>query len=334
MTDNLSNTFIPSVLMGDPTETLLNSLRSRGDNSDTGRWLSTLVDNALEIATHGDAEQPITDNDLDTMIRWVGKLFDEFELYRIEFNQKASGTDFIVVASPLSLDNLSSANDSFEAHLSTRYWSLAFDASTRKLNIFLIPAELVLAFTSNKIHDTDYKPFISFVPRRHRDEYYWMVDNQLISFEMLPKLAKELFGDLISVASGNISEQEFFDNSPNGADAAAQSEAAMAATDRSFELETAGVSSESGGTDRLKSADAESSPTSSVANRESAAGKELFALCDNFSTALNREMQSVIGYAGTQPDNVELLLKCKQVLIELEALRAMTVQTSEKLRTI
>jgi hypothetical protein len=192
----------------------------------------------------------------------------------------------------------------------------------------------VLEFTSNKIHDTDYKPFISFVPRRHRDEYYWMVDNQLISFEMLPKLAKELFGDLISVASGNISEQEFFDNSPGGADAAAQVEAVIAATDRSFELEIPGGSSKSGGTDLPKFADAESSPTNSLAKRDSAAGNEIFALCDHFSTALNREMQSVIDYASTQPDNVELLLKCKQVLIELEALRAMTVQTTEKLRTI
>lgn len=32
---------------------------------------------------------------------------------------------------------------------------------------------------------------------------------------MLPKLAKELSGDLIKVASGHVSEEEFFSNAPN-----------------------------------------------------------------------------------------------------------------------
>lgn len=351
---------IPSYLMGDASETLLN-IKQRGDDSETGSWLSSLVNDALEIAAHGDAEEPINDEDVDVMVRWVAQLFNEFELYKIGFNKKAAGSDLIVNASPLHLESLSATNDRFEGHISTRFWSLAFDASTRKLDVYLIPADLVLAFTTNRIDETEYTPFITFTPRRQAGEYYWFVDQQRITYNMLPKLAKELFGDLIKVASGNVTEEEFFAKSVNEA-AAAEHEAALPPTDRSYESDPASaavfesankssagsfagsVGSVRGSVGSAKDvAESASAPAaagasddadSSKSQRDTALPEEFFQMCTRFSNSLDNEMKAVIEFARNHPEDIELLKNCKQILIEMDALRVASVETSKKLRAL
>lgn len=311
---------VPSYLVGDPTETLLN-IKSRGDDSETGTWLASLVNDALEIAAHGDAEQPVTDADLDLMVRWVAEIFNEFELYKIEFNKKAVGSDLIVDASPLNLDALSPSHDHFEAHLSTRHWSLAFDASTRKLDVYLIPAEFLLAFTTS--HDqSQYKPFLTFIPRRHRDQYYWSVEDRTVTFELLPKLAKELFSDLIKVASGNISEEEFFSSAPNGVAEAAQRAAEIATTDRSYDV------------DRYDSIVPVANDALPSTFGNQALTDLFFARCAEFSSSLESEMQAVIEYAKIQPNNVEVLQNCKKIITELDSLRTVVNDVSSRLRQI
>jgi hypothetical protein len=335
--ENSQDNSVPSVLLGDVSETMLNSLKRRSDNSDTGRWLSGLVDHALDVGAKGESEQPVTIMDLDTMIRWVGKLFNEFELYKIEFNQKAVGTDLIVASSPVNLENLSASNDSFEAHLSTRYWSMAFDASTRKLDVYLIPAELLLAFTTNRINDMDYKPFISFTPRRLNEEYYWTVDQQLITFDMLPKLAKELFGDLINVASGTIKEDEVYRSSSTEAPSPETDPNASASADRSYEMETPSASvfeSENGGTDLLKFEDPTHPATPAFKESATDLSHNILAICEHYLGSIDREMQSVIEFARARPDDVDELITCKQILIELGSLREATAQTVEKMRAL
>ncbi|MBS1956331.1 MAG: hypothetical protein JST89_19245 [Cyanobacteria bacterium SZAS-4] len=360
---------VPSYLMGDASETLFH-IKQRGDDSETGNWLSSLVNDALEIAAHGDAEEPVNDEDVDLMVRWVAQIFNEFELYKIEFNKKASGSDLIVNASALNLGNLSPSNDRFEGHLSTRFWSLAFDASTRKLDVYLIPADLVLAFTTNRIDETEYTPFITFTPRRQMGEYFWSVNQQRITFDMLPKLAKELFGDLIKVASGNVTEEEFFNNASH--ETAVQEIAPP--TDRSYESDPASAAvfesaaksgagslgagfvgsvkpvgsvraavtvgsevaadTKGGGVAPGDSSDEFSAPPEIQSPRSSALTEEFFQMCSTFSTSLDSEMKAVIEFARNNPEDIELLKNCKQILIEMDALRVSSLETAKKLRAL
>ncbi|MFN8554284.1 MAG: hypothetical protein U0103_22640 [Candidatus Obscuribacterales bacterium] len=348
---------VPSYLVGDPTETLLN-IKSRGDDSETGTWLASLVNDALEIAAHGDAEQPVTDADLEVMVKWVAEIFNEFELYKIEFNKKAAGSDLIVDASPLNLDSLSATNDHFEAHLSTRYWSLAFDASTRKLDVYLIPAELLLAFTTNRIDESEYRPFLTFTPRRHRDQYHWSFEERTITFAMLPKLAKELFGDLIKVASGHISEDELVSNASNGVAEAALIEAEVATTDRSYDVDrhdsivpgpdgasvpnvragaqvrTEGNEGNGGNAGNAGNGCFEEQEPASASIRTKALKDSFFARCAEFSHGLESEMQAVIAYAKMQPNDVAMLQNCKQIITEIEKLRTTVVDVSGRLRRL
>ncbi|HEY9678510.1 MAG TPA: hypothetical protein V6C76_10905 [Drouetiella sp.] len=352
--DNSADNAVPSILLGDSAETIYHSLNRGGDDTDTGRWLTSLVSDALEIAAHGDAEQAVSEDDINTMVRWVAQIFNEFELYKIEFNSKAVGSDLTLSSSALNLDALSSTNDHFEGHLSTRFWSLAFDASTRKLDVYLIPAELLLAFTTNRIKDTEYKPFITFLPRRHSDQYYWSVENRQITFDMLPQLAKELFGDLIRVASGNVTENEFFESAPNHAAQRAQEEAASV-TDRSFEkskgqskydqqsdsrlIDASSVfanKSESGATEAQTgdAQDQRANETEQLSPRQTALTNHVFELCNRFSDSLDIEMREIIEFAKSGPENVALLLHCKKILTELDALRVVTNRTVENLQQL
>jgi hypothetical protein len=318
--------------MGDASETLLH-LKNRSDDSETGNWIKSLVTDALEIAAHGDAEQQVQDQDVELMVKWVAQIFNEFELYKIEFNKNAAGTDLVVDASPLNLENLSATNDHFEAHLSTRYWTLAFDASTRKLDIYLIPSQLLLAFTTNTIDESEYQPFITFTPRRHSDEYYWFVDDRWITFDMLPKLAKELFGDLIQVASGNISEEEFRKNTPNEVNLAAERAAEIAATDRSYEAGSTDIPDPAFGGTPIQGEQPET-VRPPMGSRETALTEAFFQKCMEFSNYLDSEMHAVIEFAKLHPENAELLQNCKVILTEMDSLRVASNESADKLRKL
>jgi len=86
------------------SDTALDELR-RTHGSDTGRWLRTLVDSAIDpAAVSSEESHRIEENDLQLMIRWVGRLFDEFELYTLEFNRNTAGTDLIISTSAPNLE--------------------------------------------------------------------------------------------------------------------------------------------------------------------------------------------------------------------------------------
>jgi len=192
-----------------PSETALTELR-RTHGCDTSRWLRSLVDQAIERggSSHEDHHR-IEENDLQLMIKWIGRLFDEFELYTVEFNRDTAGTDLIISTSQPNLENTSVENDNFGAHLSTRFWTVAFAATSDIVHIYMIPAEHILAFTSNRL-DERYRPFITIQANRQFNQYCWMIGNQAISWEMLPDLARELFGDLVNLASGRIDESDLY----------------------------------------------------------------------------------------------------------------------------
>lgn len=301
----------------------MQALKGSRSQSDTGQWLRGLVDEALDNGNQL-FDQSVPENDLELMVKWMGKLFDEFELYALEFNRNAAGTDLIVTCSPVNLENTTPENDVFEAHVSTRFWALAFDASSKKVDVYLMPATLLLAFTTNRIEETEYKPFITIQATRHVDRYFWTIDQQLITFEMLAKLARELFGDLIKVASGNMKETEVYGTT--GDDASSGIAAAAAATDsvdRTYEPDATTASFEAAtGTDLLKPHYGDSSLTA-----------QFWLSCENITNAIAREIEHVKA-AEQKSGDLSAIVNCKKTLIELESFRLAAHDAINKLRTI
>ncbi len=208
---------------------ILDTLRLRR-GSETAKWLNTLEDqitpsysantssqSGLNSSTAANIQarpDEILLNEkvmIDTAIRGLDKIFDEFELYALEFNRNAKGTDLMVTCTrPIkNMDN----NDkciSYAGHLSTRLWAMVVRGCTTRVEVFVIPSELLLAFSIHSMNETGYQPLLVVESEWHGSNPVWHIEKNIITLEQVPILAKELFGDLIRVASGQMSEKELF----------------------------------------------------------------------------------------------------------------------------
>ena len=157
------------------------------------------------------------------VLEWLEKMFDHFERYASRFNEKARGTDLIVNYSrPLGADkvnnqdlrdsngNAPSIDSVYEGHLSTRFWAMLFRGSLGKIEVFVIPAEVLLGFSTHQISESAYSPLLTIESDWQNGQLKWHIAQTVISIEQVPLLAKELFGDLVRVASGQMSESELF----------------------------------------------------------------------------------------------------------------------------
>lgn len=78
------------------------------------------------------------------------------------------------------------------------------------INVFIFPAEGLLGFSLHKIDETVYNPLLVIESSWKEDELIWHIDGTAVTRQQIPLLAKELFGDLIRVASGQMDETELF----------------------------------------------------------------------------------------------------------------------------
>jgi hypothetical protein len=102
------------------------------------------------------------------------------------------------------------ANDclTYAGHIATQLWALVVRGCATKVEIFIIPAELLIAFSINSTDESGYEPLVVIESAWRDKEVIWHVQNNIITADQIPSLAKELFGDLIKVASGQVTESE------------------------------------------------------------------------------------------------------------------------------
>ncbi len=156
---------------------------------------------------------------LSTAVKGLDIIFNEFEKYASQFNLTAEGTDFIVSCThPIkrthSSDHIYAEADEtglcYAGHLSTRFWALVVRGSASRVEVFIIPAELLLGFSVESTDESGYKPLLVIEAEWREGKLVWHMDQTIITLAVLPNLAKELFGDLIRVATGQMTESELF----------------------------------------------------------------------------------------------------------------------------
>ena len=82
--------------------------------------------------------------------------------------------------------------------------------------MYLLPAGMVLAFDTEQLSDSQYPPFMEVLHSKADSKAAWTIDGEAAPLEAIPHLARELFGDLIRVASGVMSDSDLFaDNNDN-----------------------------------------------------------------------------------------------------------------------
>lgn len=213
------------------SHSILDNLRLRR-GSETAKWLNTLESeishSSLSPVSNSSGTASVTllqpypatqsgsvvlDEQamIDKAIRGLDKIFDEFELYAFQFNHTAQGTDFVVsYTRPIKNLNNDGICVSYAGNLSTRLWAMVVRGCASKVEVYVVPAELLLAFSIHTMGDSGYKPLLTVEAEWSNGEPIWHIEKTIITIEQIPMLAKELFGDLIRIATGQMSEAELF----------------------------------------------------------------------------------------------------------------------------
>jgi hypothetical protein len=149
---------------------------------------------------------------------WLDALFSEFELFADQFNASALGTNLhVVIMRPKktfrTVDRRDPSSERYEftcyqGHLTTHTWALLARSYFDTLQIFIVPQEKVLGLELNSIGTIP--PFMELKSAVNGDQVAWALNGKVLALEMISPIARELFGDLVRVASGSMHESELF----------------------------------------------------------------------------------------------------------------------------
>jgi hypothetical protein len=150
---------------------------------------------------------------------WIEALFQEFVRQAQSFNNTANDQNLRVSVSlpvyklehsPFVTYDTDAKISVFKGHISTLQWGLLVQGYASKIEVYVVPADALLNFTFNDVRDRGVKPFVTIDSAQVDGKLEWHIENETISFDKLPLLAKELFGDLIRVATGKMNDGELF----------------------------------------------------------------------------------------------------------------------------
>lgn len=186
---------------------------------ETGRWLKSLTaqeDQSKATEEWQKAQTQAADAFEETR-RWMEALFNEFASLTYAFNQNAVGTDLSVsMERPQVIEKRDETvwykpvTRSYQGRLASRYWSLVVRGDEKRIGVFLFPAEMTIGFKSGHYSEEELPPFLVAEAASVGGRSTWKIQGEEASGAMAAPLAKEIFGDLIRVASGKMSETELF----------------------------------------------------------------------------------------------------------------------------
>ncbi len=205
----------PEFSVPEGSQVIFDALKAKR-GQETGRWLNGLlpadVEKPMETqAAVGTAFEEVTE--------WINKLCAQFAELTYEFNKKAIGTNlYVSYEKPRLFEKRNEdvwykpVDKSYKGRLTTRDWALIVRGHEHKIAVFVIPAAMVMAFDTDTIGEDEMPPFMEIVSTAVGANAVWKIGGEDVPIETMPHLAKELFGDLIRLASGVMSESELMGN--------------------------------------------------------------------------------------------------------------------------
>lgn len=205
---------MPGLEVNPDSQQVFSNIKSRR-GQETGRWLRDLKNENSAVPQVAEAAQA-AESAYEEAARWVNMLFQSFEDITFEFNKSAIGTDLMVSCEmPKTHEEKSDelwykpVTKTRQGRLTTRDWALVVRGHEKKVDIYLIPTPMLLAFASSQAGDSGYAPFME-VLRDAGPPATWKIGGEPIGIRAIPELAKMLLGDLIRVTSGVMTEAELF----------------------------------------------------------------------------------------------------------------------------
>lgn len=160
-----------------------------------------------------------------TQVDWIETIFDEFAKCSREFNAANQNQKMMVSVNRPQYSFQASGYDTytsdakisvFKGHISTYSWGMLVQGHNDTIEVYVVPSENLLAFTLNDVRDKGFQPFMVITSTLENGQFEWHIENEVVSFDKLPFLAKELFRDLIRIASGKMSDTELFASYSDG----------------------------------------------------------------------------------------------------------------------
>jgi len=179
---------------------------------ETGRWLNGLMPS--------DAEKPMetqaaSANAFDDVTMWINLLCKQFNELGYEFNKKAIGTNlYVSVEKPKLIERRNDdvwyrpVDRKYMCRLTTRDWSLIVRGHDDKVSVYVVPADMIMAFENDNASETEFPAFMIIQRTTTGAGVGWKIGGELVPVETMPQLAKELFGDLIRLSSGVMNSSE------------------------------------------------------------------------------------------------------------------------------
>ncbi|HEY9730861.1 MAG TPA: hypothetical protein V6C89_03050 [Drouetiella sp.] len=203
-------------LIPEPSQQIYQDLSNRR-GQETGRWLKGLAGEAPAAAESWVQAQANAADSFEEARVWIDALFQEFGGLTYGFNDRVVGTDLFVNCEKAQI--VETRDDDIWYHpvvktiqgrLATRFWCLYVRGDGEKISIYLFPSELTIAFKAGQVSDAESPPFLVAEHKSTLGRNYWAIQGEEASLATIPPLAKELFGDLIRMASGKMESSELF----------------------------------------------------------------------------------------------------------------------------
>lgn len=173
---------------------------------------------APELSAPSSTAQAVVEG--NQTVDWVNTLFSEFERQSKKFNASAEGTHLIMtVHRPTFTFETSSTIDKhdpykkvsvFKGHVSTVNWAMLVQGYESKIRVYIISSDEILNFTINDIRQSQIIPFMEITSSMVDGRRVFNFGETKICSQAIPRLAKELLGDLVRVSAGTMSEDELY----------------------------------------------------------------------------------------------------------------------------
>ncbi len=206
----------PDMAIDPNSKEIFNALKAKR-GQETGRWLNGLVPANVEKPVEVQAAAATAFDDVN---KWIDLLCEQFIELAYEFNKKAVGTNlYVSYEKPKLFEKRDEdvwyrpVDKTYKCRLTTRDWAMIVRGHDSKIAVFVVPSSMVMAFDNDSVGE-DEMPHLMLIERTTNSggSIAWKIGEEATNLTSIPPLAKELFGDLIRVSSGVMTEAELFSN--------------------------------------------------------------------------------------------------------------------------
>lgn len=204
----------PDLIIDPDSREIFDALRAKR-GQETGRWLNGLVPANVEKPAEVQAATVTAFEDVN---KWIDQLCEQFVELAYEFNKKAIGTNlYISYEKPKLFEKRDEdiwykpVDKTYKCRLTTRDWALIVRGHDSKIAVFIVPSSMVIAFDNDSVGEDEIPHFMEIQRTTGSGgDITWLIGGVATTLGSISPLAKELFGDLVRVSSGVMTEAELF----------------------------------------------------------------------------------------------------------------------------